>query len=67
MVSWLSMLIFGINLFVAPNRIVIASMVVGALCLSAAIFLIIDLDHPFAGLMRISSAPLRNALAQLGR
>jgi uncharacterized membrane protein (DUF485 family) len=67
MVFWLSMLIFGINLFVAPNRIVIASMVVGALCLSAAIFLILDLDHPFEGLMRLSSAPLRNALALLGQ
>jgi hypothetical protein len=40
MVFWLSMVLFGINLFVAPRGIVIASMFVGALCLSAAIYLI---------------------------
>jgi hypothetical protein len=67
MVFWLSMLLFGINLFVAPNRIVIASMFVGALCLSAAIFLILQLDNPFEGLMRISSTPLRRALGMLGQ
>lgn len=67
MVFWLSMLLFGINLFVAPNRIVIASMFVGALCLSAAIFLILQLDSPFEGLMRLSSAPLRRALGMLGQ
>ena len=67
MVFWLSMLLFGINLFVAPNRIVIASMFVGTLCLSAAIFLILQLDNPFEGLMRLSSEPLRRALGMLAR
>jgi hypothetical protein len=66
MVFWLSMVLFGINLFVAPRGIVIASMFVGALCLSAAIFLILQLDNPFEGLMRLSSAPLRRALGTLG-
>ena len=67
MVFWLSMLLFGINLFVAPNKIVIASMFVATLCLSAAIYLILQLDNPFEGLMRISSAPLRRALGILAR
>jgi hypothetical protein len=36
-----------------------------ALSASAAIFLILELGQPFTGLMRISSEPLRNALAPL--
>jgi hypothetical protein len=30
-------------------------------------FLIVDLDQPFDGLIQISSAPLRSALSQLGQ
>ncbi|MDB5772209.1 MAG: hypothetical protein JWM42_2583 [Burkholderia sp.] len=67
MVFWLSMVLFGINLFVAPRGIVIASMFVGALCMSAAIFLILQLDNPFVGMMRVSSAPLRKALGVLAQ
>jgi hypothetical protein len=37
-----------------------------ALSVSGAIFLILELDQPAAGLIQISSAPLRNALAHLG-
>jgi hypothetical protein len=67
MLFWLSMVYFGIHLFVAPSRIVIAGMFVGALCLSAAIFLIFEFNSPFEGLMRLSSEPLRRALTILGQ
>jgi hypothetical protein len=40
--------------------------VVFALSASAALFLILEMSQPFAGLMQIPSAPLRNALAPLG-
>jgi hypothetical protein len=29
--------------------------------------LILELDHPFTGLIQLSSAPMRNALAALGK
>jgi hypothetical protein len=32
---------------------------------AGAMFLIVDLDQPFGGLIQISDSPLRNALAQL--
>jgi hypothetical protein len=38
-----------------------------ALAVSSAVFLILELDRPFEGMLQISSAPVRNALAQLGR
>jgi hypothetical protein len=34
---------------------------------AGAMFLIFELDHPFVGLIQISDAPLRNALAVLGK
>lgn len=67
MVFWLCMLFYGINLFVAPNRIVIASMFVGAVCLATAIFLVLQLNDPFEGLMRLSSDPLRRVLPLLAK
>jgi hypothetical protein len=36
-----------------------------ALAVAAALFLIVDMDEPFTGLMRVSSAPLRTALPPL--
>jgi hypothetical protein len=38
-----------------------------ALSVSGAIFLILELDQPFDGVIHISSAPMLNALAHLGR
>jgi hypothetical protein len=67
MVFWFCMLFYGINLFVAPNRIVIASMLVGAVCLATAIFLVLQLNDPFEGLMRLSSDPLRRILPLLAK
>jgi hypothetical protein len=67
LVFWLS-IIFGSFVLYAPrNATVIATLCVCALSLSAAIFLILELDHPFHGLIRVSSAPLESAIAQLGK
>ena len=37
-----------------------------ALPVAGAVFLIVDLDQPFEGLLQVSSAPLRNALTKIG-
>jgi hypothetical protein len=50
---------------VATNLIVITSLFVGALSFACAIFLVLELDNPFTGLMGISSATLRSALLPL--
>ena len=46
---------------------VLATVLVCALSMAAAVFLILELDQPFDGLIRLSSEPLRGALRQLGR
>ena len=42
-------------------------LVVAALSVAAAVFLILELDGPFDGLIKVSSGPLRFTLAQLGQ
>ena len=66
LVLWLSMIFFGFNLFTPNSKLVAATMFAGALCVSSAIFLILELDSPFQGLLQISPAPLLSALARLG-
>lgn len=67
MVLWLSVIFASFGLFAPRNTTVVVSLLLAALSVSAAIFLILELDRPFAGMIQISSAPLRNALAHLGR
>ncbi len=67
MVSWLTLLFASFSLFAPPNRTVVVTLVICALAVSSALFLILELDQPLTGLIRISSEPLRSALAQLGR
>jgi hypothetical protein len=67
LVFWISMLFVGFGLFARANATVIVALLIGALSVSSAIFLILELNHPYLGLMRISGAPLRNALAQIGQ
>lgn len=67
MVSWLVLLFASFSLFASPNATVIASLVICALAVASAVFLILELDRPLDGMIQISSEPLRMALAQLGR
>ena len=67
LVLWLAIIFAGFGLHTANNSIVLATLFVCALSVSGAIFLIEELDRPLEGVMQISSAPLRNALAQLGQ
>lgn len=65
LIVWLTVIFTSFSLFVAPNPIVISALVIFALSVSCALFLILDLGQPFAGLMQISDQPLRHALAPL--
>jgi hypothetical protein len=64
LVFWLAIIFMGFGLFAPTNATVIASLFVGSLSVAGAIFLILELDQPFAGLMHLSSAPLRAAITQ---
>jgi len=66
LVLWLSAIFLSFGLFAPFNTTVVASLFVSALSVSGAVFLILEMYAPYAGLIQISSAPLRAALEQLG-
>jgi len=65
LVFWLAMIFASFGLFARPNPILISALIVCAVSVSGALFLVLELNEPFTGLMQISSTPLRNALAPL--
>jgi Protein of unknown function (DUF4239) len=67
LVLWLAIIFASFGLFAPRNATTIATLFFCALSVSGAIFLIMEMYTPFQGLMQISSAPLRNALAHLGQ
>jgi hypothetical protein len=66
-VFWLTVLFVSFGLFAPRNATAIITLLVAAISVAGALFLILDLDRPFSGLMQISSAPLQNALAMIGK
>jgi hypothetical protein len=65
LVGWLALIFASISLFAESNARTVTILCIFSFAASAAIFLILELNQPFVGLMRISDEPLRNALAPL--
>ncbi len=65
LVSWLALMFLAMGLFVRTNAIIVLAIGAGALAVSGAIFMILELQNAHAGLLRISDAPLRFAFEQL--
>jgi hypothetical protein len=66
-VMWLVIIFLGFSLIAPPNVTANFALVASALCVAGAIFLILELDRPFNGLLRISSEPMRNVLSETGK
>jgi hypothetical protein len=65
LVAWL-VLIFASFGFRAPrNAVIVSTFVLSAALIAGALYLIMDMDVPFAGPIQISPAPLQRALAEL--
>jgi len=66
-VLWLTIIFGSFGLFAPRNMTALVSLLLAALSVSGALFLVLELDRPFEGLIQISSAPMRSALAHLGK
>ena len=62
---WLVVIFASFSVLAEPSRIVIASILVFAISVSSALFLIVDLSHPFEGLMQISNHHLQMVLPKI--
>jgi len=67
MTFWLAAVFTSFGLFALRNATVIATLLASAISVSGAVFLILEMDRPFTGLIQISNAPIKNAIDQLGR
>jgi len=65
-ILWLAIIFLSIGLFAPINKTVITTLLVVSLSTSSAIFLIVELDQPFQGIVQVSSEPMRNVLDELG-
>jgi hypothetical protein len=66
-IGWLMIIFLGFSLLAPPNATATLSLVAAALSVAGAVFLIMELDHPLGGLIRISSEPMTHALSVLDK
>ena len=67
LVFWLAVIFASFGLFAPRNTSVAAALFVAALSVAGSIYLILAMDQPYSGPIKISSASLRIALEQLGQ
>ncbi|MBV8115652.1 MAG: hypothetical protein JO300_12985 [Silvibacterium sp.] len=67
LIGWLIVLFLSFGIFAPRNFTVIVGLFLAALAVCGAILLILGMYHPETGLIQVSDAPLRAALAQLGQ
>lgn len=63
---WLAVIFTSFGLFAPANGTAVVALMVASLSVAGSIFLILELDQPFGGVIQIPSTPLRNALEHLG-
>jgi hypothetical protein len=66
-IAWATIAFFSFGIFAPRNLMVVANLFLCACAVAAGFFLIVEMTTPYGGLIRASSAPLREALAGLGQ
>lgn len=66
LVLWVVAIFASFGLTAPRNGTVIAAFFLCARAIGGAVFLVLELDSPFAGVLRISERPMLRALAQMG-
>ena len=64
---WLIVLFVQFGLLAPRNRTALSAVFICALSMAGAIFLILELNHPLEGRIKISSAPMQKALSIIGK
>jgi hypothetical protein len=65
LLSWVTVIFASFGMNAPRNGTVVVTFLICSLAIGGAIFLILEMDQPWGGVMQISSWPLRNALAQM--
>ena len=67
LITWLTILFASFGLFAPRNGTLLIVLLICAVSVSAAIFMVLEMDQPLNGVIKVSNAPLRKALEHLGR
>jgi hypothetical protein len=67
LVFWLSGLFVSFGLFAPSNGMVMTVLLICAISVSSAIFLILEMNRPLDGFIKASNAPLRKAVELIGK
>ena len=67
LVFWLTVTFASFGLFAPRNATVLAVLFVCGLSVGSAVFLLLEMDTPFDGVLKVSAEPLRYALAHLNQ
>jgi hypothetical protein len=65
LIFWLMVVFAGLGLLAPRNGLMLGIMLLGALALACAVFMLIEFDHPFKGVITVSGDPLLHALHAL--
>jgi hypothetical protein len=65
LVSWVTMIFVSFGLNAPRNSTVVVAFLICSLAIGGSVFLILEMDRPLDGVMRISGWPVENALAQM--
>jgi hypothetical protein len=66
-IFWLTVTFASFGLYAPRNATVVAVLFVAAVSVAAAVFLVLELDGPLDGFIRVSSRPMEYVLSQLGK
>jgi hypothetical protein len=67
LVLWLIVIFLGFSLLAPANTTSTLALVAGAFSVACAVFIILELDYPFAGVVRVPSDPMINTLAHIAK
>ena len=67
LVVWITMIFISFGYNAPRNTTVTVALFLGAAALAGCVFLIVEMDSPFEDLIKISSKPMRDALAHMSR
>ncbi len=67
LVSWITFIFASFGLNAPQNGTVVAAFLVCSLAIGGSVFLVLALDNPLSGALRVSSEPMRRALSHMAR
>ena len=66
-VGWIGILFLSFSIFAPPNATTGLALAAAAFSVVVAVFLILELDQPLSGLIRISGEPMNNVLSHFAK